>query len=165
MMFLYPSFLWALLAVLVPVIIHLFNFRRYKKVYFSNVKFLREIQLESKSRSRLKEILILAARCLALAALVFAFARPYFKDPAQTRDLHSATAVSLYIDNSFSMENVSRQGPLLDVARLRAREIIRAFGERARFHIITNNFEGKEQRFHTRDNALDFIEEIGVSSA
>src|SRR5688572_4744487 len=128
MTFLYPSFLWALTAVLVPVIIHLFNFRRYKKVYFSNVRFLRELQLESKSRSRLREILVLTARCLALAALILAFCRPFIPEEGHQKQVSGPASLSIYIDNSFSMENVNRQGRLLDVAKQRARDIVKAYG-------------------------------------
>src|ERR1700745_1818876 len=104
MSFLYPQFLWALSLLSLPVIIHLFNFRRYKKVYFTNVKFLREIQEETKSSSRLKELLILAMRCLAIACLVLAFAQPFIPGGLNTAK-RGNTAVSIYIDNSFSMEN------------------------------------------------------------
>jgi len=47
MQFLYPSFLWALLALAIPIIIHLFYFRRFKKVFFTNVKFLKEVKEET----------------------------------------------------------------------------------------------------------------------
>ena len=47
--FLYPSFLWALLFVAAPIILHLFNFRKFKKVYFSNVSLLKEIKEEIKA--------------------------------------------------------------------------------------------------------------------
>jgi L-asparagine transporter-like permease len=77
MHFLYPAFLFALLTLAIPVLVHLFNFRRYKKVLFSNVQFLKEVQEQQASRRNLKERLILAARLLALLFLVFAFARPY----------------------------------------------------------------------------------------
>ena len=73
MQFLYPNILWALFTLTIPVIIHLFNFRRYKTVYFSNVAFLKNIRKETKSRSNLKNILILIARLLALAFLVLVF--------------------------------------------------------------------------------------------
>ncbi|WP_199897936.1 BatA domain-containing protein, partial [Flavobacterium sp. B17] len=75
--FLYPAFLFAMLSLAIPVIVHLFNFREYKKVYFSNVQFLKEVQEQQASHRNLKERLILAARLLALAFLVLAFARPY----------------------------------------------------------------------------------------
>lgn len=165
MTFVSPLFLWALAAIAVPVIIHLFNFRKYKKVYFTNVKFLKELRQESKSKSRLKEILILIARCLAIACLVLAFSQPLIPDKnSGTKDL-GAAAISLYIDNSFSMENVNKQGPLLELAKTRAKEVIKVFSNADRFQIITNDFEGKHQRFNTRENATSLLEEIQASSA
>ncbi|MBT8220109.1 MAG: BatA domain-containing protein, partial [Bacteroidia bacterium] len=77
MQFLYPSFLWALLLLAVPIIIHLFHFRRFKKVLFTNVRFLKELKEETTARSKLKNLLVLLARLLALAALVLAFAQPF----------------------------------------------------------------------------------------
>ncbi|MBX3164724.1 MAG: BatA and WFA domain-containing protein [Bacteroidetes bacterium] len=165
MMFVYPLFLWALAAVSVPVIIHLFNFRRYKKVYFTNVKFLKELQQESKSKSRLKEILILIARCLAIICLVLAFAQPFIPSKNSAAKISGTSALSLYIDNSFSMENVNKQGALLDIAKTRAKEVIKAFGNADKFQIITNDFEGKHQRFYTKEDALNAIEDIKISSA
>lgn len=165
MVFVYPLFLWALAAVAVPVIIHLFNFRRYKKIYFTNVKFLKELQLESKSKSRLRELLVLLARCLAVACLVLAFSQPVIpgekKAPLQT----GATAISIYLDNSFSMENINKQGPLLELAKTRAKEVVKAFGSGDKFQVITNDFEGRHQRFHTREDAISVIDEVKVSSS
>ena len=77
MNFLYPAFLFGLFSLAVPVIIHLFNFRKYKKVYFTNVRFLKELKQESESKSKLKNYLILASRLLALTCLVLAFAQPF----------------------------------------------------------------------------------------
>lgn len=163
MMFVYPLFLWALAAIAVPIIIHLFNFRRYKKVYFTNVKFLKELQQESKSKSRLKELLILAARCLAIACLVLAFCQPFIPGKDVAVKNTGARAISLYIDNSFSMENVNKQGPLLDIAKSHAKEVIKAFGNADKFQVITNDFEGRHQRFNTKEDALSVIEEIKIS--
>jgi hypothetical protein len=165
MMFVYPLFLWALAAIAIPIIIHLFNFRRYKKVYFTNVKFLKALQQESKSKSRLKELLILAARCLAIACLVLAFCQPFIPGKDVSLKNTGAKAISLYVDNSFSMENVNRQGPLLEIAKNRAKEVIKAFGNADKFQIITNDFEGRHQRFNTKEDALSVLEEIKVSSA
>jgi hypothetical protein len=165
MTFVSPVFLWALAAIAVPIIIHLFNFRRYKKVYFTNVRFLKELQQESKSKSRLKEILILIARCLAIACLVLAFCQPIVPDKNNVQKSSGATAVSLYIDNSFSMVNITKQGPLFDVAKNHAREVIKVYGNADKFQIITNDFEGKHQRFNTREDALNLLDEIKVSSS
>lgn len=162
-MFVYPTFLWALLAISIPVIIHLFNFRRYKKVYFSNVKFLKELQHESKSKSRLKEILILIARCLAIACLVLAFCQPLIPEKSGAPVNPGSSAVSIYIDNSFSMDNVQKQGPLLDIAKLKAKEIVKALGNGDKFQLLTNDFEGKHQRFYSKEDVISKIEEIKIS--
>ncbi|HMR43647.1 MAG TPA: BatA domain-containing protein, partial [Saprospiraceae bacterium] len=77
MQFLYPAFLFALAALALPIIIHLFYFRRFKKVYFTNVRFLKEIKEETSNRQKLRNLLVLAMRLLALAFLVFAFAQPF----------------------------------------------------------------------------------------
>ena len=77
MSFLYPNFLWALFAVSIPIIIHLFNFRRYKTLYFSNVKFLKDVQEETRSKSQIKQLLILLSRILLITSLVFAFSQPF----------------------------------------------------------------------------------------
>jgi len=76
MQFLYPAFLWALTALSIPIILHLFYFRRYKKVYFSNLRFLREVKEETSARNRLRNLLILLARILAMAFIILAFAQP-----------------------------------------------------------------------------------------
>ena len=75
MLFSHPAMLWGLLAVLVPIIIHLFNFRRYRKVYFSNVDALSELQSENRRRSDVRRWLVLACRILAVAMLVLAASR------------------------------------------------------------------------------------------
>ncbi|MBA2612440.1 MAG: BatA domain-containing protein [Bacteroidetes bacterium] len=165
MMFVYPAFLWALAAVTIPILIHLFNFRRYKKVYFTNVKFLKELQHQSKSKSRLREILVLIARCLAIACLVMAFCQPVLFDKNTVITNTGAKAISIYIDNSFSMENVNKQGPLLEIAKSKAKEIIKAFGNGDKFQIITNDFEGKHQRFNSKEDAVNVVDEVKISSA
>ena len=74
MSFLYPIFLSALAVLAIPIIIHLFHFRRYKTILFSNVSFLKEVDTERKNQNRLKHLLVLAMRCMAFACLVLAFA-------------------------------------------------------------------------------------------
>src|SRR5687767_13764757 len=115
MRFLYPSFLFALLAIAIPIIIHLFNFRKFKKIYFPNVRFLKEVKLETQSKSRLKHLLVLASRILAITFLVLAFAQPYI--PASEKEIiKGEQTISIYIDNSFSMAALGKNGTLLDEA-------------------------------------------------
>jgi hypothetical protein len=116
-----PTFLWALLLLAIPLIIHLFNFRRYKKVLFSNVAMLKEIQTESRKTRQIRKWLILAARMLALAALVLAFARPYIQQGGLQ---NGRQLISLYLDNSQSMSAEGENGQLFENAKNTAREIL-----------------------------------------
>lgn len=163
MQFLYPSFLWALAALAIPIIIHLFYFRRFKKVAFSNVKFLREVKEETSMRSRLRNLLVLLARCLALAALVFAFAQPFL--PSAREVLTGRKAVSLFVDNSFSMGAESDSAPLLQIAKDRARDIVNAYGVEDRFQVMDNDFSGRNQRLVGQEEALELIDAVKVSPA
>ena len=72
-----PQILYALLALAIPIIIHLFNFRKHEKIYFSSIRFLEEIKTKNKKKRNLKNLLILLSRLLALAFLIIAFAKPY----------------------------------------------------------------------------------------
>ncbi len=161
MEFLYPSFLYALSLLAIPIIIHLFNFRRYKKVLFSNVRFLREVKEETVSRSRLKNFLVLLARLLALAFLVFAFAQPYI--PNQDQEVkQGAKAVSVFVDNSFSMNAAGQNQSLLQSAKRKGEEVVNAYGQGDRYQLLTNDFEGKHQRLVNREqweNLLWQVEE------
>jgi len=163
MRFLFPGFLFALLAVAIPIIIHLFNFRKFKKVYFSNVKFLKSIEQQTASRQNLKNLLVLAARILAIIFLVLAFSRPYIRNNDTTAS--SQQSVSVYIDNSYSMEGVNREGSLLDEARRRAKEIAAAYTLNDKFQLLTNDFEGRHQRLLNYEDFLNAVDEVKISAA
>ena len=148
MSFVYPSFLFALAVIAIPILIHLFNFRRYKKVFFPNVRFLKEIKEETINRSRLKHILILISRILAFSFLVFAFAQPYVPLSEQNKGRHNVNrAVSIFLDNSFSMSSVGEQGPLLEVGKQYSYEILNGFNESDRFQFVLNNKNSSGVRF------------------
>ncbi len=159
MNFLYPTFLWALAALAIPIIIHLFNFRRFKKVYFTNVKYLKEVKEETASRSKIKHWLVLLARMLALTFLVLAFAQPFFPGEEQEEEKGSK-AVSIYIDNSFSMNARSNDVSLLEKSKNKAQEILDAYSEDDRFQILTNDFLGKHQRILDKEGFAEYLEEI-----
>lgn len=162
MRFLFPGFLFALLAIAIPVIIHLFNLRKFRKVYFSNVRFLKSVEQQTSSRRQIKNRLILAVRILAIVFLVLAFARPYLPDN-NSASAGVADGVSVFVDNSYSMEGVNKEGTLLDEGRRRAREIVSASGPNVRFQLLTNDFEGKHQRWLSREEFLSGLDEIKIS--
>jgi hypothetical protein len=162
MHFLYPGFLFAFAALAIPVIVHLFNFRRYQKVYFSNVQFLKELQEQQASRRNLKERLILAARLLALAFLVLAFAKPFI--PAnQATTVGKQQVVSVFVDNSYSMQTLSKEGSLLDEAKHHAKDIAATYSINDRFQLLTQDFEGKHQRLLSRDEFNDAVDAVKIS--
>lgn len=163
MQFLYPGFLFALSALAIPIVIHLFYFRRFKKVYFTNVRFLKEVKDETSSRRRLRNLLVLLMRCLAVAMLVFAFAQPFIPQDVEVKQ--GENAVSVFVDNSFSMSALSEEAPLVEKAKQRAKEIISAYAEEDRFQVLTNDFEGRHQRLVSKEEAIGLVEEIKSSPA
>lgn len=162
MEFVYPFFLFALFALAIPIIIHLFNFRKYRTLKFTNVRFLKNIKEQTQSRSILKHLLVLFCRLLALACLVFAFAQPFIpvKDTVVSK---GQKAVSIYIDNSFSMEAKTTESNLINLAKNKALRILNAYGEGDQFQILTNDFEGKHQRFVNKKTFMSYLQEIDLS--
>ncbi len=164
MQFIYPAFLFALAALAIPIIIHLFNFRRFKKLYFTNVRFLKEIKQDTRSKSKVKHLLVLISRILALGFLILAFAQPYI--PSGTEIKKSASRnISIFVDNSFSMNSRGSNGILLDDAKRKAREIALSYKASDRFQLLTNEFEGRHQRLLTRDEFLQELDRVQSGSA
>lgn len=161
MHFLYPVFLSALAVLAIPVLVHLFHFRRYKTVLFSNVKFLKAVDTERKNQNRLRHLLVLASRLLAFAALVLAFAIPGCGDKKQST---GKSAVSIFIDNSFSMEQRGAKGILLETAKQKAREIVKSIGENAEYQIMSNEPAASTSVFTGPTEAIRKIDELQVSS-
>ncbi|MBL7812961.1 MAG: BatA and WFA domain-containing protein [Bacteroidetes bacterium] len=157
-----PAALWALLLLAIPVLVHLFHFRRYKTILFSNVRFLKNLETERKNQNRLKHLLVLTARCLALACLVLAFAQPGCN--TQTNTGAGKMAVSLFIDNSYSMEARNSGGILFETARQKAREIVKSLGDAAVFQIQSQNPEGRHLRFVSASEAVRYIDELQISA-
>jgi hypothetical protein len=154
--------MFALAALAIPIILHLFYFRRFKKVYFTNVRFLKEVKEESSARRKLRNLLVLAMRLMAFTFLVLAFAQPFI--PANDTEVTKGRkAVSVFVDNSFSMNALSQDVPLIDKAKQRAREIVEAYSVEDEFQILTNDFEGRHQRLVSQEDALALIDEIDIS--
>src|SRR5690625_5166287 len=76
MTFLNPLALLALAAAAIPLVVHLFNFRRPRRIDFSSIEFLRTVEKSTMQRVRVQEWLLLLLRTLAVACLVLSFARP-----------------------------------------------------------------------------------------
>src|SRR6185369_9657161 len=131
----YPSFLWALSALAIPIIIHLFNFRKTTRIYFSNTRFLKQVKEETTQKRRLKQYLVLASRLLFLFFLVIAFAQPFL--PA-SEQLTSGREVTLYLDNSYSMlSQVGEKTRALDAGIRFSQEVVGLFSPDTRYKLLT----------------------------
>lgn len=164
MKFAYPEFLFALAVIAIPIIIHLFNFRKFKKIYFSDIRFLKEIKEQTQSRNKLKHLLVLIARILAFSFLVFAFARPFIPGPGGEA-LKGKKVISVYIDNSYSMEAKGTNGQLLQIAKQKAIQLAEEYGENDLFQLVTNNFDGLEQRLVNKEEFIDMVESVNISTS
>jgi hypothetical protein len=163
MLFAFPTFLFALFAIAIPILIHLFQLRRYKKIVFSDIRFLKQITEQNQKQRNIKEWIILAARCLALACLVFAFAKPFIPLNNKSNNKNNKV-VSVFIDNSFSMSQQNKEGQLLEVAKHKARDIVSYYGDNDLFQILTNDFEGKHQRLIEKKDFLLYLDEVKLSN-
>ncbi len=163
MFFLNPMFLWAGFAVLIPPIIHLFNFRKYKTVYFSDIRFLENIRQTTQRKSVLKQILLMVLRMLAIAALVLAFAQPVINTaPSSSLQNRQAPPV-IYLDNSFSMQTGENQASAIETAKNRALEIADAYPSETKFLFITNDFSQEHFRLVNALSIRDFLQDVTVS--
>lgn len=156
-----PTFLWGFLTIIVPIIIHLFNFRRFKTVYFSNVKLLQDIVVKTRRESRVQHLLVLFLRICAISALVLAFAQPYVpQDEAQAR---RGNAVTIFVDNSFSMGGSSTESTLLQDAVATAKRVVDAFSFSDEFVLVTQDFLPQHARIVNKDEMMNLLDEVDLS--
>ena len=112
MLFKYPELLWAFFLLLIPIFIHLFQLRRFKKTPFTNVKLLQKVVAQSRKSSAIKKWLLLISRVLLLSGLILAFSQPYFASESAA----FAKETVIYLDNSFSMQAKTENGTMLQGA-------------------------------------------------
>ena len=164
MRFLYPNMLWGLFALLIPIIIHLFNFRRHKLVYFSNTAVLRSIQQENAKTRKLKYLVTLLLRCLFIAAFVLAFAFPY--RPEKQLNVNTAESlVGIYIDNSMSMKGQSQRTTMIEDARQSARDLVHQLNPSNRYLLMTNSFEVQNEYPMNQEEMLDQLDRMNLDGA
>ncbi|MBC9794730.1 BatA domain-containing protein [Sinomicrobium weinanense] len=132
MHFKHPEIFWALFLLLIPILVHLFQLRKFRKTSFTNVKFLKAIQLRTRKSSQVKKWLVLASRLLLLTCLVLAFAQPYFRE---NEDSGKPQETVIYLDNSFSMQASGTRGELLSQA---VRDIL-AHDSEGKVSLFTND--------------------------
>ena len=161
MSFLYPAFLWALIALSIPVIIHLFNFRKTKRIYFSTNRFLRNVQEATTAKRKLKHYLILASRILFLFFLVFTFAQPIIPAGEQFSNNRN---ISIYLDNSLSMSvPVGEKTNALDAGIGYVKRIVEVFPPDTRYRLLTNDFAPFSNSYKTKAEVIDLLTQVRLS--
>ena len=148
MQFKHPELLYLLFLLLIPIFIHLFQLRKFQKVAFTNVAFLKKVNIETRKSSQLKKWLTLLMRMLAMACLIIAFAQPF---SASKTALSTDKETVIYIDNSFSMQLKGSEGASL---------------QRVLQSLYSQNISGKKISWLTNDfskknsNIQDFKNDI-----
>ncbi len=138
MIYIHPEFLWGLLAMIIPIIIHLFDFRKNKKVYFSDIRFLKQVEHSSKKPLKLKQWLILLSRLAFVFFLVIMFAQPIIPS-ASNKQLQQGTKI-IYIDNSQSMSAmVNPKETAIERAKIIGAKIINQLPKGQEVIILSNN--------------------------
>lgn len=163
MKWVYPEFLFALAVILIPLLIHLFHFKRYKTVFFSSLTFLKSVEQNQKNTRKLKYWLIFTARALAFSFLVFAFAQPFIPLKEESNK-SGVNVIGIYIDNSFSMTRIGVTGELFSQSRELAKSIVQDAPRTAQFVLLTNELSGSEKQTLTKAQFLEKIEKIKPTS-
>jgi len=133
MQFLHPEFFYALPALLIPILIHLFQLRRFKVQAFTNIALLQKIRLQTRKSSQLKKWLILLIRLLLIASIITAFTQPFLSHQAAQKNTSETV---IYLDNSFSMQAIGSKGSLLNRA---VQDVITGFDATEKIGVFTNS--------------------------
>ena len=163
MTFLNPAILFGLLAASIPVLIHLFNLRKLKKIEFSTLAFLKELQKNRIRKIKLKQWLLLALRVLIILLLVLAFARPTLEGVAIGGTTSAAKTTAVFIlDDTFSMSVVDAKGSYLNQAKESIKELIKNLQEGDEAALILVSGENKEDT-KPSTNLTDFIKRVDAA--
>lgn len=114
-------------------------------MYFSDIRFLKNVEMQTRSRNQLRHLLVLAARILAVTCLVLAFAQPFIPAPGSEGNTQFKQA-TIYVDNSFSMNAEGTDGSLLTEAKAKALEVAEGYANGSNLRLLTNDFDPRHQR-------------------
>lgn len=148
MQFKHPEILYALFLLIIPIIVHLFQLRRFQKEAFTNVAFLKQVVIQTRKSSQLKKWLTLLTRMLLLACVIIAFAQPF---TSNNNAFNATPETVIYLDNSFSLQAKGEQGELLKRA---VQDIIDEVNPDEKISILTNDAVFKSTTIKTIQNDL-----------
>ncbi|MCJ7457974.1 MAG: BatA and WFA domain-containing protein [candidate division Zixibacteria bacterium] len=154
--FLYPTLLWALLAVAIPILIHLFSRQRVKKIEFSSLIFLKSLEKTRLKAIKIKSLILLLIRSLIIFFVVLAFARPSARTGfASKLGAKAKSSVLFLIDNSYRMGYETKKGSLLSLALRKGEELLKTYKEGDELYLVTyNSIPQKFLSYPTFDSSL-----------
>lgn len=161
MIFLNPAVLLGLLAASIPIIIHLFNLRKLKKIEFSTLVFLKELQKNKIRKIKLKQWILLALRVLIILFVVLAFARPTLQSIQIGGTTSAAKTTALFIlDDTFSMSVVDQKGSYFNQAKEIIKQIILQLqeGDEVGLVFVSNRFNDNK----LTSNFSEFIKNLDM---
>jgi hypothetical protein len=133
MNFKHPEVIYFLFLLVIPILVHLFQLRRFKKEYFTNVQFLKELSIQTRKSSTIKKWLLLLTRLLLLTFLILAFAQPFFVAKESKKNTNE---MYIILDNSYSMQAKGKKGELLKRA---VQDLLEHTPEAQNLSLITNS--------------------------
>ncbi|OON68418.1 BatA domain-containing protein [Hymenobacter sp. CRA2] len=157
----HPWYLLGLIALGIPVILHLFELRRPQQILFTNVEFIREVKLVTAKQRRLQELLVLVLRLAFLTLLVLLFCQPFI--PAKQQAQTANQGVNVVIDNSPSMSVEANDGKsLLEEAIVEMRRTEQAFPPTAQYRIWNSSASHSNI---SADKFADQLDRMDISGA
>src|SRR4051794_11066093 len=165
MSFLSPLFFAGLGAIAIPIIVHLIQRERKRVIHFPSLMFIRRIPYQSVRRRRIRHWLLLAMRAAALALIVLAFARPFFRQSALAAAAAAGGAreVVILLDQSASMGYADHWQKAQDAARTIARGLGK--DDRATLVLFGRNAEENMRATSDRTRLETAINAAKVTSA
>lgn len=131
---------------------------------FSNIELLKNLQEQTNKTNQLKHLVVLSARILAIVSLVMVFAQPFLKNTSS--ELRSGKKiVSVYLDNSLSMQRRVNATTYFESAQQKAKEIVSGFDLNTSFVLLTNDFHPRHNRMLTRNEFMQEIEALQPAAA
>ncbi len=173
--FLHPAYLFGLVAASLPVVIHLLNRRRIKRIRFPAVRFLLLSQKRISRTKRLRHWILLALRTAAVLVLVLLLARPIFQTGAGLFAGGGPASIAVVLDNSLSMK-WSGGGAGFKQAKEAAGRLYASLGAGDRAALIPTNAASQEpvrlkrekevllrdlESAETADGSADFAPALG----
>jgi hypothetical protein len=159
MTFLNPYILFALFGIVIPILLHLFNLKKIKRVEFSTLMFLKEIQKSKLRKIKIRQLLLLVLRVLIIIFLVLSFSNPVIKGyNFGNPDLKKSCLI--FLDDSYSMNTKDEKGIYLDRAKINVEEILKYYKPTDRVSVVPNSYIGMADKGVLDASSGDIIDSI-----